>query len=177
MKTTIKLLCCLAFLGIVGTTSSCKKDNHNNYMMDDQDFVTQASSGNMFEIAAGNLAVNTSTDADVKAFGNHMITDHGQTAIEMSALANSKGWTIPSSMSQKHQNDLSTLASLSGTAFNKQFAAMMVTSHQETIDLFERAAGNTGVRDAELRGFASGKLPHLKEHLQGAQQLQTKVGQ
>lgn len=175
MKTTSKILCCLAFLAIVGATTSCKKDN--NYTMDNQDFVTQASSANMFEIAAGNLAVNNSADADVKAFGNHMIADHGQTAIEMAALASSKGWTIPTSMLQKHQNDLNTLASLSGTAFNKQFAAMMVTSHQQTIDLFERAAGNNGVRDGELRGFASGKLPHLREHLQGALQLQAKVGQ
>jgi putative membrane protein len=166
----------IMLLGSVLIISSCKKDS-DNHTMDNQDFVTQASSGNMFEIAAGNLAINNSTNANVKAFGNHMITDHSQTGIQMATLANQKGWTIPANMLAKHQTNLSTLASLSGTAFDKQFAAMMVTSHQETIALFESASGNEGVRDADLRTFASGKLPTLREHLADAQTLQTQLNQ
>lgn len=143
--------------------------------MNNQDFVTQASSGNMFEIAAGNLAVNQSTNANVKAFGNHMITDHGQTATEMAALAGKKGWTIPTTMSAKEQNNYDALAALTGTAFDKQFAQMMVTSHQETVALFQSAAGNNGVPDGDLQDFAAGKLPTLKGHLSDAQTLQAQV--
>ncbi|WP_419699500.1 DUF4142 domain-containing protein [Mucilaginibacter sp. NFX135] len=143
--------------------------------MSNQDFVTQASSSNMFEIAAGNLALHNSTNANVKAFGNHMVTDHGQAATEMATLAAKKGWTVPTAMATKEQNNYNTLAGLSGTAFDKQFAMMMITSHQETIALFQNAAGNSGVPDADLRNFASGKLPTLKEHLTDSQTLQTQV--
>jgi putative membrane protein len=155
--------------------NSCSKDDDNNYNMGNQDFVTKASSGNMLEIASGQLAINQGVNANVKAFGQHMVTDHGQTAIEMAALANKKNWTIPSAMLPEHQQMYDALKNLTGAAFDQQFAAMMVTSHQQTIDLFQQAAGNNGVPDADLRAFASGKLPTLKKHLQDAQQLQTDV--
>jgi putative membrane protein len=164
----------IMLLGSVFIISSCKKDS-DHHTMDNQDFVTQASSANMFEIAAGNLAINNSSNVNVKAFGNHMVTDHGQTGAQMATLANQKGWTIPTTLLAKHQNNLSVLAALTGTAFDKQFAAMMVTSHQETIALFENASDDTGVRDADLRAFASSKLPTLREHLADAQTLQTQV--
>jgi putative membrane protein len=166
----------IMLLGSVFIISSCKKDS-DHHTMDNQDFVTQASSANMFEIAAGNLAINNSTNANVKAFGNHMVTDHGQTGTQMATLANQKGWTVPTTMLAKHQTNLNTLTSLTGAAFDKQFAMMMVTSHQETIALFESAGGDTGVQDADLRSFANSKLPTLKEHLASAQTLQTQVNQ
>lgn len=143
--------------------------------MNNQDFVTQASSSNMFEIAAGNLALHNTSNTNVKAYGNHMITDHGQAAAEMAALASKKGWTVPTAMAAKEQSNYNTLAALSGTAFDKQFALMMVTSHQEAITLFQNAASSKGVPDADLRAFANGKLPTLKSHLADAQTLQTQV--
>ena len=145
--------------------------------MANQDFVAQASSSNMFEIAAGNLAMQKSANANVTEYGNHMATDHGTAAAEMAAMANQKGWSVPANMMEKHQTKLNMLTSLSGTEFDKQYAAMMVASHQETIALFQQASSDMGVPDADLRSFAGGKLPTLNEHLQHAQELQTQVGQ
>lgn len=164
----------LMLLGAALATG-CSKDDDEYYTISNQEFVTQASSSNMFEIAAGTMAVQKSTNADVKAFGQHMMTDHGTAATEMANLANQKGWTIPSSMLQKHQANLNTLSGLSGAAFDKQFADMMVMSHQETITLFDMADNDNGVPDADLRSFASGKLPTLKHHLEEATQLKAKV--
>src|SRR3982751_3213362 len=59
-------------LGTALAILSCKKDHNDHYTMSNQDFVNQASSSNMFEIAAGNLALHNSTNANVNAFGNHM---------------------------------------------------------------------------------------------------------
>lgn len=174
MKTETKILIALAFLGFVSLVS-CKKDH--NYQMPNQHFVTQASSSNMFEIAAGNLAIQKGVNAEVKAYGNHMVTDHSTAATEMATLANQKGLTVPTTMTEKHQAKLNMLAGLIGTEFDKQYAAMMVTSHMETIVLFQEASSDIGVPDDDLRGFAAGKLPTLNEHLQHAQQLQTMVGQ
>ncbi|SDE96829.1 protein of unknown function [Mucilaginibacter pineti] len=55
----------------------------------------------MFEIAAGNLALQNSTNANVKAFGNHMITDHRLTGTEMATLAAKNGWIVPTDMATK----------------------------------------------------------------------------
>nr|WP_294796010.1 DUF4142 domain-containing protein [uncultured Mucilaginibacter sp.] len=174
MKTETKILIGLAFLIFVSLATSCKKDN--DYQMSNQSFVTEASSGNMFEIAAGNLAVQKSVNADVKAYGNHMVSDHGTAATQMMTMANEKGWSVPTTMMEKHQGKLNTLAALSGAEFDKQYAAMMVTSHMETISLFQNASSNIGVPDSDLRSFAAGKLPTLNDHLKDAQQLQNQVG-
>jgi putative membrane protein len=176
MKKTHYLFAMLfASMIVLGLSACDKDDDDNNYQMGSQDFVTRASSSNMLEIASGQLAINQGEDANVKAFGQHMVNDHGQATAEMTALVAKKGSTVPTAMLPEHQQMVDTLKSLTGAAFDKQFAVMMVTSHQTTVALFEQAAGNNGVPDNDLRAFASGKLPTLKQHLQEAQQLQTNV--
>jgi putative membrane protein len=55
MKKLKTLLGALAVLGLITCFQSCKSDD-NDYQMDDQTFVNQATSSNNFEIAAGTLA-------------------------------------------------------------------------------------------------------------------------
>lgn len=173
MKKSVLLL--LVLLGGAVVVSSCHKDKNNHFMMSNQDFVTQASSGNSFEVAAGTLAVNKGVNDSVKMYGQHMVTDHGKAAIEMAALASKKGWTIPDSLLQKDKKNLDSLSLLTGAAFDKKFATMMVTSHVQTMNLFQSAASSTGVPDEDLRNFAAGKLPTLRTHLGDAQAMQAYV--
>lgn len=153
---------------------SCKKDNHD-YLLDSQQFVTQASSSNNFEVQAGALAVIKGQSDVVKHYGEHMVSDHTAVGREMKVLADSKGWTIPTSLQPKEQASLNLLASANNADFDREFAHIMVLSHQDAIDLFSRAAGYQGVNDADLRAFADSKLPSLKLHLNDAIQLQTQV--
>lgn len=158
--------------------SSCDSDDDDDnisYSMNNQDFVTQASSSNMFEIAAGSLAVSQGVNADVKHYGEHMVTDHRKAGLEMEALAKDKGWSVPSTVLAQHQRMLDTLKDMSGALFDKKFAAMMVMSHKQTVALFEQAADDRGVPDGQLRSFAQQKLPVLKEHLEEANDLQADV--
>jgi putative membrane protein len=165
----------LALLIGVLALASCKKNNRH-YTLSNQDFVTQASSGNTFEIQAGDLAQRNGNSADVKSFGSEMITDHGKVGAQMDSLATRKGWTILPDMLPEQRADYDTLSNLTGTAFDKKFAAIMVLSHVKTINLFQAAANDDGVPDPELRSFAASTLPKLREHLQMAQQLQDKIG-
>lgn len=95
---------------IVATAmTACHKD-HDHFAMDNQSFVTRASSANMFEIAAGNLALHNSSNIEVKAFGNHMVTDHSKVGTEMAAMAQQKGWTIPTNLQTQDQANLGALS-------------------------------------------------------------------
>jgi len=174
MKNTLKTLALLALVTGALVSGSCHKDHH--YTMNNQDFVTQASSGNTFEIQAGTLAQQKSSNASVKAFGSQMVTDHTQAGGDLDSLASRKGWVVTIEMLSKDRANLDTLTTLTGTAFDKKFAAIMVTSHVQTVNLFEMASGRDGVPDADVRAFAAGKLPKLREHLQLARQLQDTVG-
>jgi putative membrane protein len=167
---------CLAMLMMVSATAltSCKDDDED-YVMTNQEFVTRASSSNNFEVAAGALAINKAENAEVKHYGEHMVTDHSTAATEMKSLANGKGWTIPTSLLPNEQQNLNKLNSLSGAAFDKEFANVMVLSHQDAVTLFETGSDAMGVPDADLRAMASAKLPTLRAHLQLAIQLRTQV--
>jgi len=178
MKFNYPKICLVALLFLsVGSFTACKDDDDNNeqYVMTNQDFVNSASSANSFEIASGALAVSKGVNADVKHYGEHMVTDHTTAGVEMKNLATQKGWTIPTALMQKEQQNLDKLNGLSGDAFDKEFVNIMVTSHQETVALFTTAASPMGVPDGDLRSMANGKLPTLQAHLQEAVALKAKV--
>ena len=165
-----------ALMFVSATTSfSCKDDDDQEYKLSNQEFVTRASSSNNFEIAAGGLAVTRAENAEVKHYGEHMVSDHGTAGMEMKNLAAGKGWAVPDALQQKEQQNLDKLTALNGAAFDREFANIMVQSHQDAIALFEIGADPMGVPDADLRNLASAKLPTLRTHLQDAVALKTQV--
>jgi putative membrane protein len=155
---------------------SCSKDDDtDNYILSNQEFVTRASSSNNFEIAAGALAKTKGNLEAVRHYGEHMVTDHTAAGLEMKNLASQKGWVISEQLREKEQANIALLTPLTGVAFDKEFARIMVDSHQDAVALFELASANMGVSDGDLRNFATTKLPTLKAHLQEAIALKTTV--
>jgi len=178
MKKIINNICLAMLIVSASAVTSCKDDDDDDgYAMSNQEFVTQASSSNNFEIAAGGLAVSKGENADVKHYGEHMVADHTAAGLEMKNLASTKGWTIPEALQPSEQQNLAKLAALSGAAFDKEFAKIMVQSHQGAVALFETGSAPMGLPDMDLRAMASAKLPTLKTHLQEAIELSAAVGQ
>ena len=152
---------------------SCKDDDDDNFNLPNQEFVTRAASSNNFEVVAGELAQARGTTDAIKHYGQHMVTDHTAAGMELKSLATPKGWTVPEQLQPKEQENLNRLTALTGTAFDREFAQMMVVSHQDAVSLFQEASSNRGVPDGDLRNWAGGKVPKLKEHLQDAINLRT----
>ena len=177
MKLNYRKICLgLLVIGSALTFSSCKEDNDDpEFAMSDQEFVNRASSSNMFEIAAGNLAISKGVNAEIKSYGNHMVTDHSAEATEMMNLARSKGWNIPETMMDKERQQMEKLNNLTGNAFEKEFVNIMVMSHQDAVALFNLAGSPMGVPDPDLRTMANNKVPTLKMHLEHATALKTLI--
>jgi predicted outer membrane protein len=70
--------------------------------------------------------------------------------------------------------EMMTLDSLSGADFDRTFASHMIMGHEKAIRKFEDASAN--LTDPDLKKYADKTLPTLREHLQMAQELQSKVG-
>lgn len=158
--------------------SSCKdKDDNWNYAMSNQDFVNRAASSNNLEIAAGTLARDKGTSETVKNYGIHMITDHTAAGQELKGLAAGKGWAVPEELAEKDRAEVNRLNTLTGATFDREFAQLMVKSHQEAVALFETASANNGIPDGDLRQWAASKLPTLRHHLQEAITLRESLGQ
>lgn len=140
----------------------------------DPSWMTKAAEANLAEVAAGRLAAEKGSSADVKQFGEHMVEDHGKANAELMELARAKGITLPEKPGSEAQKDLDKLSGLSGAEFDKRFAGMMVTDHVKAVSHFEK--GTKEAKDSDVKSFAEKTLPTLQEHLKMARELNTKVG-
>jgi putative membrane protein len=136
------------------------------------DFMLTAASGGMLEVTLGQMAQEKGSSADVKAFGQKMIEDHGKANAELKTLAASKNVTLPVKPLAEHQKHIDEMSKLSGADFDKHYMSMMVTDHQKDVAEFEKASK---MEDPDVKGFATKTLPVLKSHLEMAQKANGKV--
>jgi putative membrane protein len=140
----------------------------------DAEFAVAAADGGLLEVRLGELAVSQASAASVKKFGQSMIDDHSKANEELKALAAKKNIALPTSLSEKNQKKYDELSGKSGAEFDKAYASFMVDDHKEDIEEFKKEAekGN----DADVKAWASGKIPVLEHHLMMAQAANDEVG-
>ncbi len=140
----------------------------------DESFLKDAYQDGLAEIKLGEMAVAKSANADVKAFGEHMVGDHSKANAELKTLADSKKVELPAEPSAIAKGKAKLLDAKSGADFDKAFAEAMVSDHGKAVEAFAKTA--TKSKDVEVKGFAAKTLPTLQGHLKMAQELQAKVG-
>jgi putative membrane protein len=135
-----------------------------------QDFVKEAATSDMFEIASSKLAVERS-DAATKAFAQQMIQDHGKTTAELKGLVTSGKVkaTLPTDMTDAQKKMLDDLQAMKSDEFMEKYHSEQVDAHKDAVDLFERY-GKEG-EQPDLKAWAESTLPTLKHHLDMAKAL------
>ncbi len=136
----------------------------------DRTFITDAIQGNLAEIQMGQLAQQKGQSDAVKSFGQMLVTDHQANNDKAKQVASQLGVTPPTQPNAKEKAGYRKLSKLSGTAFDRQFARMMVTDHKQTIAQFQREAKRT---NDPLGQYASDSLPVLKKHLDTAEKIES----
>jgi putative membrane protein len=135
------------------------------------EFLKKVSQSNRAEIELGQLALKRSTSTAVKTFAQMLIDDHTKSHAEVASLAQTKKFALPLDLTQAQITSKQQLdATASGAAFDKAFAALMVTNHTNAIRDFEAATKST---DPEVKTFATKTLPTLRHHLEEAKKLST----
>ncbi|MEO8381869.1 MAG: DUF4142 domain-containing protein, partial [Acidobacteriota bacterium] len=127
---------------------------------DDKEFLSKAGMGGLFEVQAGNLALQKASNAGVKAFGQRMVTDHSAANAELAQLATVKGTALPTEIDGEPQQMFEHLSSLSGAEFDKAYMTHMTEDHQKDVAEFEKAA--TSATDADVKAWAGKTLPTLR---------------
>lgn len=135
-----------------------------------QDFVQEAATSDMFEIASSKLALERGDDA-TKAFAQQMVTDHQKTSEDLRTLVSSGKVkvTLPDAMTSDQKSMLDKLNALQGDDFNKQYHSVQESAHEDAVDLFKRY-GDEG-DNPELKAWAAATRPALEHHLQMAKEL------
>lgn len=151
------------------TTSSLPANGNTASVQDN--FWTKAAQGGMAEVELAKLALQKSTNADVKKFAQMMVTDHTKANDELKALATKKNVTLPTDIGS-HKTTLADLNGKTGAEFDKAYVEAMVDDHETDVDLF---SDNTDNSDADIKAFTTKTLPTLQSHLKMIKDIQTKV--
>ena len=131
---------------------------------------------NQVDIDAGKLAQKKSTNAEVKAFGKQMVTDHGAVNKQAVALVTKlkvKPEDNATSQSLKSGGDANVkkLSALKGAAFDKAYVDQEVAYHQAVLDAIDKTL-IPNAQNAELKALIVKVRPAIDGHLQHAKHLQ-----
>jgi putative membrane protein len=127
----------------------------------DKTFMMNAAKGGMMEVEKGKMAAQNAQNADVKKFGNRMVTDHSKANNELMALAKEEGVSLPSSKSAgKWKSD-------------KDYMDDMVKDHEKDLAEFQKEAQNG--TDPDVKAFAAKGAKMVSSHLKMAQDTQAKL--
>ena len=148
-----------------GATSS-SGGSVSNLSAADKEFVMKAAIGGMAEVQMGQTASQKGQNADVKAFGARMVTDHSKANDELKQLATTKGLALPTDLDAKHKKTADAIAAKNGKDFDKAYMTDMVKDHEEDVAEFQKESQSAG--DADIRNWAAKTLPTLQEHLRMA---------
>lgn len=141
------------------------------------EFVEKASTANLFEIEAARVALDRSTNPDVKAFAQKMIDEHTAAGASMQTAATTAnvGSSVATKLDDKHAKIIADLRDEDGEDFDDEYVDSQEDAHRKVVKLFEKYAEDG--EDATLKNFAANTLPTLKEHKAEAKALEDKVDQ
>ena len=154
--------------GAHGSTVDTKETGHAHANQDEH-FVHDAAAGGMMEVELGRLATERAASAEVKAFGQRMVTDHGKANQQLMQIASGKGITLPKALPAEMQRERDMFARLTGAEFDRMYMDHMVKDHKKDVAEFEKQAEKG--TDPAVRTFAQETLPTLREHLTLAEGL------
>ncbi len=137
----------------------------------DRSFLTHEAQGGAYELAIAQLATQKGTRDDIKAYAQRIVSDHEQANTALQQLAQSKGVSLPTGMTNDEQTRFAGLQNLQGTTFDRAYVKEAVRINAGDKRDFAKEAKTT--HDADIRAYVQRFAAMDAEHEQAAKQLQT----
>lgn len=133
------------------------------------DFLAQAMQDSLAEIEMCELALERSTNDDIKVFSQHVIDEHSRMGQMIEQLASKKQRALPKDVMPEHQSMIDALSQLSGEEFDRQFVACNLKEHEKDMQMFRDCAEQES--DTNIRGLAERGAQMLNHHLTMVRQI------
>lgn len=161
-------LSCCAFccLPVFGQASS----KMSGAMGNDQAFIDFAAQTDMLEAHLGQMAQDQASKADVKSYGQTLVTDHTNDYNQLTAAATKAGDTVPKGIDAEGNRMIRSLEHLKGARFDRAYLRDMVRGHEAAIKKYNDEIKN-GKSD-DIKSYAQQALPTLQKHLTDAKALE-----
>jgi len=135
---------------------------------------------NQVDIDAGKLAETKGSNAEIKAFGKQMVTDHtgvNKQATDLVTKLGVKPEDNPTAQSLKQggADNVKALKALKGAAFDKAYIDHEVTYHQAVLDAVDKTL-IPNAQNAELKALLVKVRPAFVAHLEHAKKIQASLG-
>ena len=179
MKSNItKLNLIVIALFAAWAVQSCTEDRGNSYTgktkvnAEGVKFIKTAHEAGLVEIKASEIAKKNSTNSQVTAFADMMITDHKAIGVDVDSLARQKFVTVVDDVNHDDKIVLDSLAKKTGPEFDKAYMELMVDGHKEAAELFK---DNEESNYTAVRAVAKTWSPKIEHHLEEAKKVQASL--
>jgi putative membrane protein len=135
----------------------------------DKKFVKKAIEANLGDVEMGRLALEKSTDNEVRHFAIQETEDHGKILDDLKQAAQQLTMSVPDGPSKSALKEMDKLKALSGDAFDQAFLKETVKSHKDE-DKSNRDEVRT-TTSPQLKDLVTQENQIIGNHLQQAQQL------
>ena len=164
-------LIAITCIGLSGAASAqspkSKSDSNSNkakastLSSADKAFIKDAAKGGMMEVAMGHVAEKNASDNEVKNFGARMVKDHSKANENLKVIAKEENVEWPAEKEAgKWKSD-------------KDYMDAMVKDHENDLAAFEKEAKDGS--DPKVKSFADKTAKTVREHLQMAKEIDTKL--
>jgi putative membrane protein len=125
------------------------------------------------EVALGRLALEKSSNDQVRQLGERLVQDHEQIYDALKSVSRELALTLPSNDEAEQLRSFARLRGLSGAAFDREYMQRVVVNLKKAIVLYDQQAASGD--SAELRAFAAKALPSLQRQLLLAESIERAV--
>ncbi len=158
-----------ALCGIVMLATQGLAADKDTLVAADVKFIKHEAAAGMGLVKIAGFGVKKTERADIKAFAEMLVTEHTKSNEELAKLAATKGVELSTVIDPEQAETYQKLEKQSGTDFDKEFLATIVSGHKKCVSNFEEASQEA--KDNDLKVWADKMLPTLKTHLAKAREL------
>ena len=141
---------------------------------DPENCIKEAAQMNMAIIQASQLAEQKSQNPELKRFAEMIQKDHKQAQIRLEVIAKTHDVSLPTTVDEKCEAQLTKLRQLSTREFDQEFAKDAVEGHAKAVAHLEKAS--TQVQDTDLNRYVKDMLRETREHQTKAREIAKAVG-
>jgi putative membrane protein len=141
----------------------------------DADFVVTTVEGSYAGIKFAQLALNKSSNTDLKGIAERIEKDNSRILNDLKDLSYKKGIAIPVEESKNTKKDIQDLQKEEQQEFNEDWLELLTDQHKRVIKNFESTGEKT--QDTELKSWINSTLPALRSRLDSLTACQDKLRQ
>ncbi len=134
-------------------------------------YVPNAARGDLYEVQAAAVALQKSTNDEVKALARMIDSDHKAATenLKTAVASLNESQTVPTDLDERRKGMIDNLNTAPAADFDRVYLQQQVAAHEEALTLHRGFADNTDA--PALAEHARTVVPKIEAHLEKARQL------